>query len=135
LLVKVTHKLEPILFSPGKVIIMQDTPPDKFYIITKGVVHVYLRHPDGSEILVDEMHPGQYFGEMALLQGGARTATVRASRSTEVEVVALDKEDFDTLLRDSVVTKTELDRVADQRRSTQARMKRQVQQSRDADDA
>ncbi len=134
-LVTATHKLKPIAFPPGTVIILQDTPPDRFYIITKGVVHVYLRHPDGSEILVDELHPGQYFGEMALLQGGARTATVRAARGTEVEVVALDKPDFDAILRESLETKSQLDRVADQRRATQTRMKRQAQQGKDTENA
>ncbi len=126
-LLRATHRLHPITFSPGEVIITQGTAPDKFYIVRSGEVHVYLRQPDGSEILVDKLLSGQYFGEMALLQGGTRTATVRASRATGVEVYAMGQADFQALVAESEGTRKELDRVADQRRLTQARMAQDIE--------
>jgi CRP-like cAMP-binding protein len=61
------------------------------------------------------MSPGQYFGEIGLLRGGARTATVRAAGEANVEVVALDHDEFNSLIADSETTKLAIDRVANQR--------------------
>jgi len=61
------------------------------------------------------MRAGQYFGEIGLLRGGARTATVRAAGEENVEVVALDREEFTGLLAESEATKVAIDGVANQR--------------------
>jgi putative ABC transport system ATP-binding protein len=122
LLIEATRKLDPVIFTPGEVIVTQDAEADKFYIVQSGEVNVYLRQPDGNDVLVDTLGAGQYFGEIALLQGGARTATVRASRKTGVEVVTLDRADFEVLLNESVATRSELERVVDERRAMQERI-------------
>jgi ABC-type lipoprotein export system ATPase subunit len=121
-MVKATHKLEAFIFSPGEVIVLQDAPPDRFYIIKSGEVHIYLRQPDGAEILVDTLRSGQYFGEVALLRGGVRTATVRSSRKDGVEVVALNQESFNELVSESPVTRSDMDRVMAERAAAQARL-------------
>jgi hypothetical protein len=56
-------------------------------VIEEGTVDVYV---DG--LLRREQGPGEYFGEIALLRGGVRTATVRAT--TPVAVVAVARNDF-----------------------------------------
>lgn len=122
-LLQATRQLETLTFSPGKAIILQDTAPDKFYVIKQGEVQVFLSNPDGSEILVDKLHSGQYFGEMALLLGGVRTATVRASQETPVEVVALDQAEFEALMNVSSTTRAALADVANHRRAAQSRIK------------
>jgi putative ABC transport system ATP-binding protein len=122
LLIEATRKLEPITFTPGEVILTQDDQPDKFYIVQSGEVHVYLRQQDANDVLVDTLGAGQYFGEIALLHGGVRTATVRASRKSGAEVVALNRADFEVLLNESVSTRSELDRVVDERRAMQERI-------------
>jgi sulfate-transporting ATPase len=111
----VTRQLEPRTYTPGAPIIHQGEPADQFYIITKGQVEVLLHHPDGQAIVVTTLGAGQYFGEIGLLRGGARTATVRAAGETSVDVVALDRAEFSRLLAESEATKTAIDRVAEQR--------------------
>jgi ABC-type lipoprotein export system ATPase subunit len=111
----VTRQLESRTFTSGAPIISQGEPADQFYIITKGQVEVLLHQPHGPAIPVTTMNPGEYFGEIGLLRGGARTATVRASGEENVEVVALDREEFNSLIADSETTKLAIDRVADQR--------------------
>ncbi len=111
----VMRQLESRTFTPGAPIISQGEPADQFYIITKGQVEVLLHQPNGPAIPVTTMNAGQYFGEIGLLRGGARTATVRASGEGNVEVVALDRDEFNSLIADSETTKLAIDRVADQR--------------------
>jgi ABC-type lipoprotein export system ATPase subunit len=115
-----TGELEAHVYAPGEPIILQDEEPDKFFVITRGEAHVYLQHSEG-EIYVEKLEPGQYFGEMALLRGGRRTATVRASRHRPVEAVALDKETFNKLITESRATRDQLDREVSRRKETQER--------------
>src|SRR5215212_8132691 len=111
----VTRQLEARIFTPGAPIISQGEPADQFYIITRGQVEVQLHQPNGPAIPVTTMNAGQYFGEIGLLRGGARTATVRAIGEATVEVVALDRDEFSSLIADSEPTKLAIDRVAQQR--------------------
>jgi len=111
----VTHQLEARTYTPGAPIISQGEPADQFYIITKGQVEILLHHPDGQAIVVTTLREGQYFGEIGLLRGGARTASVRAAPETKVEVVALDRDEFNSLIAESEPTRAAMDQVANQR--------------------
>jgi MFS family permease len=74
-------------FGPGADIITQGAAADGFYVIDDGRVEVLV---DGT--MRREEGPGEYFGEIALLRGGPRTATVRALEP--VTVLALARDDF-----------------------------------------
>src|SRR6185503_11729936 len=76
-----------VRYAPGATIVHQGEPARTFYIIARGWVEVVNHHPSGRDILLAERGPGEYFGETGLLQGGPRTATVRAK--SEVEVLEL----------------------------------------------
>jgi putative ABC transport system ATP-binding protein len=102
-------------YPPGSVIIRQGDPAHDFYIITEGVVEVLLEQPGGSELVVNRLGRGEYFGEIALLRGGTRRNTVRAGADAPVEVMALDQETFDRLMRESESARQELRRVAEAR--------------------
>ena len=86
-----------------------------FYIITAGVVEILLQHPGGAEVVVNRLGGGEYFGEIALLRGGMRRNTVRAAADGPVEVMALDRETFEQLVRESESVRREFGRVADAR--------------------
>ena len=74
-----------------------------------------LEHPGGQEIPVNRLGRGQYFGEIALLRGGTRVATVRAGSSGDVEVMALDRETFQRLIGESELARQDFDRVIAER--------------------
>jgi ABC-type lipoprotein export system ATPase subunit len=114
-LIWATHNIEALAYPPGAVIIHEGTPPDNFYIITRGRVDVVLQQQGGSEIVLTTMGVGQYFGEIALLHGGTHNATVRAGFDTGVAVVALDRDEFARLVTDSPKTAEAIDQIADQR--------------------
>jgi ABC-type lipoprotein export system ATPase subunit len=110
LLLKATKLLKPQSFAPGELIIQEGTEADRFYILVNGNAKVYLTHPSGREIYVDELNAGQYFGEMAFFSGGKRKAMVRAADEKPVEALTLDKESFEELLQTSDEMREEIER-------------------------
>jgi ABC-type lipoprotein export system ATPase subunit len=114
-LVETTRHLERQKYTPGSIIIQEGSPPDNFYLITKGEVEVLFQSSSGQEYVVAHMGSGQYFGEIGLLRGGTSIATVRAAPYTGVEVVVLDHETFDEMVAESEMTRAEIDRVVDER--------------------
>lgn len=74
--------LEPAVrtfgFEPGQVIVREGDPGTLLFVLAKGTASVTIRLPDGSRRRVNSIGPGQCFGEMALLDGGPRSADVTA---------------------------------------------------------
>jgi len=64
-------------FQPGQIIVTQGTPGQAFYLILSGSVEI-LR--DGTSL--GAFGPGDFFGEMSLLDQAARSATIRALEQT-----------------------------------------------------
>ncbi len=85
---------EWIKVRPGEYIIEQGEIGDAFFAIGSGQADVF---EDGE--LVNNLGPGSYFGEIALLLSVPRTATVIAK--TPMRVFKLDRDGFDRLVRDS----------------------------------
>jgi CRP-like cAMP-binding protein len=112
---EITRKLVPEKYLPGALIIQQGQMPDKFFIITHGEAEVFVQEPGGTEIVLARMRSGQYFGEIALLRGGHRTASVRAALDTPVDVVSLDTASFNNLVGASLAAKDDLTRTAEKR--------------------
>jgi len=79
----------------GEPIVRQGEEADAFFVVTSGRARVVKENERGEEIVLASLRPGDEFGEGALLSGGVRTATVRCS--TSVEVLRLDREDFQAL--------------------------------------
>ena len=80
--------------AAGETLFRAGDPGDALYIVAEGKVEV-LEDCDDPRVLAT-LGAGQAFGEMALLSGGARTATVRASEPADL--LAIDREDFDELV-------------------------------------
>jgi len=78
----------------GDVICRQGDEGDKFYIVLDGELEV-LASDGQQQRLAATLKRGDFFGEMALLQGGKRTATVQATR--RVRLVWLDRTSFNSL--------------------------------------
>lgn len=79
-------------YEPGQPIIEQGEVGSRFYLICRGRVEVVHAPPGGAEVVLAQLGPGEYFGELVLLHGGRRTATVRAL--TPVDVLAMERGDF-----------------------------------------
>ncbi|HSU65867.1 MAG TPA: cyclic nucleotide-binding domain-containing protein [Tepidisphaeraceae bacterium] len=70
---------------------------EDFYIVKHGKVVVSCPDESGKEVVLGQLGPGQFFGEISLLDGGPRTATVRAS--VDSEMLILTRPDFLEFLR------------------------------------
>src|SRR5438477_2902342 len=84
--------LKPEHYDFGDLIVEQDDAADAFYILTHGRARAVKIKPDGEEIALGVLKPGDSFGEAALAEGGKRMATVRCS--TAVDVLRIDRNDF-----------------------------------------
>ena len=83
-------------YGEGEYIVRQGEPGDSLYIIQKGSCDVFIKAHGGREKKVAHIEAGDFFGEMSLLTGEVRNATVRAAEDTSV--VAIDKLAFSTII-------------------------------------
>ena len=90
--------VQPVHFAAGDSIFRQGEAGDALYLIVAGQVAISANHQtdDAKPALLARLAEGQSFGEMALLTGEPRTATVTAL--TEVELLKIAREHFDELL-------------------------------------
>lgn len=114
-IVKVAPNIEELSFPPGALIIRQGDRAHMFYVVVRGGVEVLNHHPSGHDITIDWLEPGDYFGEIGLMENRTRTATVRAAAESGVDVLAMDRDAFFALLGDSEVTETAIARKIAQR--------------------
>jgi len=92
----VVDSFVPASFAFGQPIIRQGEVADALYVLGSGQARVVKQGPDGEEISLTILRPGDSFGEMGLLEETTRTATVRACG--DVEVFRLDRAVFQALL-------------------------------------
>jgi putative ABC transport system ATP-binding protein len=113
-LANVAEKMTPERFAAGAVICRQGGEGDKFYLIRRGSVDVVLDDGTPERRVVRALGEGEFFGEMALLTGERRSATVLARE--EVVTYTLDKVHFQEALAVSPSFKEELYKIYFQRR-------------------
>lgn len=70
--------LVDIRFHEGQTIFSQNEEGDSLYILTEGKIELYIHDYAGDKIVLKVVEPGDYFGELAALGGGNRTATASA---------------------------------------------------------
>jgi small-conductance mechanosensitive channel/CRP-like cAMP-binding protein len=81
----------------GAVIVREAEPGASLYIVLTGTLEVSRVEADGKPRTIARLLPGEVFGEMSLLTGTPRSATVTAA--SPVTLVEIRKEDFDPILR------------------------------------
>lgn len=86
-------------FAPQQTIVREGGPGDAAFLVVSGLVAVRHKDPEsGVEFLLAELGAGQMFGEMALITGHPRTASVVALEPTVCAV--LERADFERALQD-----------------------------------
>ena len=68
----------------GETVLREGDNGDSFYIVASGLVSVSRLNSEGKEVCLAHLSDGAFFGEMALLQEGRRTATVRVEEDSQI---------------------------------------------------
>jgi len=92
----IAERLQYAPFARGDVITKQGNKAHWLYILAFGEAEVHYEPPSGAPSVIGMVHAGEFFGEMALITGDARTATVVAK--TDVECYRLDRASFQELV-------------------------------------
>ena len=101
-------------FDIGREIVCQNDPGDKFYIIARGEVEVWRTEENsGKSLCVNVLTDGDFFGEITLITGFPRTATVRTIAVTTC--ISLERGQFTKLIDRFPDLKRELSEIAVQR--------------------
>jgi len=90
-------RLDPETFTAGTVIFRFNEPGDSLYVVRTGEVEISVKNDTGDKIVLESAQPGDFFGEISLLDGGTRTATAVAV--TDVEALVVDRGDLDEFLK------------------------------------
>lgn len=117
-ILNILPKVQRLTYNPGSYIVKTGDAPSHFYIIADGMAEIFMaRNPTG--LLTDRfLKKGDYFGEIGLIKGQPRVATVRAHHSTTVEVLAIHQDVFTQLLTTCDVTQSEIAQIVFERLQT-----------------
>ncbi len=108
-------------FGEGDIIVRQGDAGNSLFIIVEGVVGVRVQSPEGESIEVARLGAGEFFGEMALLTGEDRAATIIALTGTYL--FEITKEDIKPLLENEPDVRALVTKVLTQRQMmTQSQM-------------
>src|SRR5437868_3592958 len=89
---KVGPYVRLLTYEPGEPIISAgDWGGNTFYIVVNSRADVFINAPNGQTLKVSELAPGQQFGEMSVLAGVPRNATVRAAAQQPTQIIEVQR--------------------------------------------
>ncbi len=92
-LLSLVRGLRLVSLDAGEVVVTEGEAGNSVFVITGGSVKVFVRDPAGRSVLVGRLAEGDFFGEISLLSGRPRSATITAA--APCELLELDREAFD----------------------------------------
>jgi CRP/FNR family transcriptional regulator, cyclic AMP receptor protein len=120
-LAAVAGGVRPRRYGKDDVIFYADERGDVLCLIREGQVKVTMISPEGKEIILSLLGPGDFFGEMALLDDEPRSATVVATEN--LELMTIYREDFLKLMAENFdITKKVLAEISRRLRSASSRI-------------
>lgn len=84
-------------YPPGAAIFFQDDPADSLYVVLSGSAKVFRTSEDGRDRILMILRRGDTFGELSMIEGLPRSATVQTLEETELLAVA--RKDFEAFAR------------------------------------
>ncbi len=112
-LLEATRSVKAQTYEPGSMILTEGRDANAFYVVSKGTVEVVLPRPNQSDVIALQLGPGKYFGEMEFFHEHRNRASIRAYEHGPVEVLAIDYQTLDNLLKKSEPTLEALHQSAD----------------------
>jgi hypothetical protein len=97
-LIAVMRGMRLVTFEPGEIIVSQGEAGQSLFVLASGQARAYLKDKQGRNVQVRELLEGDFFGEIALMLGSPRTATITAR--TRCELLELDRLQLDAIAKD-----------------------------------
>ncbi len=110
----VTH-VKRETYAMGEIPVRQGDAGDSFYIIKSGKVDVVVEKSPGEQVVVATLGPGNFFGEMSLLTGAVRTASIHVNE--DAEFIVIDKDSFASTLVNNPSIAESLSRILSERQA------------------
>jgi cyclic nucleotide-binding protein/tetratricopeptide repeat protein len=117
-LVAVMGGLRLTSFAPGELIVSEGEPGDSLFLVTTGSVKAWIRNREGRYVFARRLGEGDFFGEISVLTGSPRTATVVAA--APCELLELDRPTLDGITTTYPRVRDVLQRFYEQRIATSA---------------
>ena len=96
-LANVSDSCTPRKYPKNSMVILEEEFGDIIFIILTGTVKITRVNDEGKEVILALLGPGEIFGEMAILDGEARSANALAQE--DCELMAIQKSEFLSILK------------------------------------
>ena len=90
------EEVEQVNYKAGEIIFHEYDTGDALYVVEEGAVRIWVTDEDVQDVTLAELHPGQLFGEMAVLDRGQRSSSATAMVDTHLH--RLTSDDFEKFL-------------------------------------
>jgi hypothetical protein len=94
-LLAVMRGLRLATYEPGDIVLAEGEAGDSLFLVSSGLVKAFVKSPSGRYVEVRELREGDFFGEISVLSGKPRSATVTAAAPTEL--LELDRRTIDSI--------------------------------------
>jgi CRP/FNR family cyclic AMP-dependent transcriptional regulator len=93
---KLAEEIDQVDYKAGEVIFNEHDHGDALYVVEEGSVRIWVTDEDLNEVTLAELQPGQFFGELAVLDRGERSSS--ATAITDIHLHRLSSDDFQQFL-------------------------------------
>jgi CRP/FNR family transcriptional regulator, cyclic AMP receptor protein len=93
---KLAEEIDQVNYKNGEVIFNEHDRGDSLYVVERGSVRIWVIDEDVNEVTLAELKPGEFFGEMAVLDRGERSSSATAIGDTHLH--RLSSDDFQQFL-------------------------------------
>jgi CRP-like cAMP-binding protein len=83
-------------YRRGDIVMQKDEPGHALFIVERGTVRIYVPSSQGNDLILAVLGPGDFFGDLSLLDGRPRSAS--AAVGTDATLLTLERADFIALL-------------------------------------
>jgi uncharacterized membrane protein len=118
------NNVDEVRFAAGQEIFHAGDPGEAMYVVVSGDVEIYFKDATGVKVVLESPGPGEFFGELSLLDEGSRTANAVAA--TDVNALRVDQHDLDVLVQHHPQAAMDLLRAMGRRMRVTAKLLRQT---------
>ena len=126
-LVRTTPFLTTYYAQPDEVIVKEGDHAEAFFVIVRGEAQVLQENANGQNVLLNTLRSGEFFGEIGLLKGSSRQATVQAV--THMELICVERETFFQLIKDSGSARILVEHIMQERQNQSSRVQKAYAQA------